>query len=94
MTENELNKKANRLFKELSAIKKVTDGEKYDWKEHQRISDELKALILIVGGIEVLSKENIIKLVAMQYQMRFIGDHRFYFQFFKACDDLNPGMLC
>ncbi len=92
MNNNEPNKIIKSIIKKLDKLTKDSDGgnaDKYDWKLHDAIKDEFISIVMCVGAIEVMSKNTIIQMVALQGKLRAIPEHRFYIQFSKAAEDMR-----
>jgi len=88
MKKNEPNKIVNALYKRFLAHYNQ-DASDTNYTAGNQISKELADITRVVGAIEVMSKNNIIKLVRMQSAMRFMPHHSFYIEFSRACDSIN-----
>ncbi len=88
MNNNEPNKIVAALFKRFLKLKEVKMAVDYDYKSEAILKTELNDITREVGAVEVMSKNNILKLIRMQGSLRFMADHSFYIQFAKAADCL------
>lgn len=88
MNNNEPNKIITALFKRLNKLNKDSGGfaDNYDYKAEEQIKKELTDITQVVGAIEVMSKNNILKLITMQSKLRFMPEHRFYMAFSRAVE--------
>lgn len=87
MNNNEPNKIVSSLFKQYLELSKVTDADKHDYKAEEILKTKLANITRVRGAIEVMSKNNILKLVKMQSSLRFMAHHSFYIEFARACED-------
>ena len=91
MTNKEINLMVSRLWKALKKLSLDSNGDasKYDFEAEERLKKQLQHLCSVVGGIEVMSKNSLLKLVSMQSTHRFMENHTFMVLFSKACDSLK-----
>jgi|GEM_PF-5907956 len=91
MKNNEPNKIIKAINKDLKKLQKDSGGmaDKYDYEAEKLIRERLIALIQVVGAIEVMSKNSLILLVALQGRLRVMPEHRFYVAFSRAAEDMN-----
>lgn len=84
MNNDQPTKIVSKLYKRFLELRKVTDPNLHDYKAEEVLKTELAAITRVVGAIEVMSKNSIVKLVAMQSSLRFMEHHSFYIEFSKA----------
>ena len=91
MNNNEPNKILKSINKELVKLHTQSGGfaENYDYKKESELKEQLRQLIYVSGAIEVMSKNSLILLVALQGKLRVVPEHTFYIQFSKAAQDLK-----
>lgn len=85
----EPNKIVSRLYKQFTALRTVSDATNYDYEKEAELKKQLADITNVVGAIEVMSKNSLIKLCAMQSSWRFMALHSFLIQFSKAADDMS-----
>lgn len=85
---NQTNAIVNELYKEYLDCKANKEGEAYH-KKMQQIGESLALTMRITGAISIMSKNTLIKLIAMQSTIRFMQPHSFYICFSIACDELE-----
>lgn len=93
MDNKQPNKIITALYKKFKALRLNDDLYNKDANEYYKIQSALKNDLLniarVPGAIEVMSKNNILKLVAMQSSWRFMEFHTFTNLFSKTCQDLK-----
>lgn len=77
MNNDQPTKIVSKLYKRFLELRKVTDGSLYDWKAEEQLKKELADITNVIGAIEVMSKNSIIKLVAMESSLRFMDLFKF-----------------
>lgn len=87
MEKNEPNKIIKRFFKRYQELKAVQDVDKHDFKGDEKLKNELRDFMHIVGAVSCLNRDNILRLIRMQGSYRFMPEHSFYIAFY---DGLYP----
>jgi hypothetical protein len=85
MTKSELNARTKRAFKTFK-IHMVTQPSQ---DKVNTLYEELESIVSCGGGIALLSKDNILKIVRMQSHLKFMPEHRFFMYFVIATEDLK-----
>lgn len=86
MNNNEPNKIVNRIYKEYNKMRNAV-GSKYDYNRESVLKSELAVLVQRTGAIEVMSKNCLLKLCAMQSSWRFVALHTFMIYCTQAIQD-------
>lgn len=93
MEKNEPNKIVTALYKKhknlLSTSYETTEEKNKYWEEVEKLKTDLSKITCVVGAIEVMSKNSLLKLIAMQSSLRFLEPFRFLNICAKATEDLN-----
>jgi hypothetical protein len=76
----------SNLYKRFVELRKDTDATKYDYEAEAQIKKELFDITTITGAIEVMSKNSIIKLCAMESSLRFMPLHSFLIKFSQTVE--------
>ena len=85
MNNNEPNKIVNRIFKEFIVMRSKPN---LDYKRQEVLNQQLRDITMVVGAIEVMSKNSLLKLLKMQSSWRFMALHTFLIYCAKAADDI------
>lgn len=85
MNNNEPNKIVTHIFKEFIAMRSKPD---LDYKRQEVLNQQLRDITMVVGAIEVMSKNSLLKLLKMQSSWRFMALHTFLIYCAKAADDI------
>lgn len=89
MRDNEPNKTVSALWKRFKKNNEDTDWTQAHYLKQEELCKECEKITLCVGAVSVMSKNSILKLIAMQSRLRFMAHHTFYIYMRKAVDDLN-----
>jgi len=86
MQNNKPNLIINDLYKRYLKLSADCGGDasKYDYEAERVIKDELRKIHSVVGAVEVMSKNALLKLVLLNGRLRAIPFHQFHFPFAKA----------
>jgi len=86
MQNNKPNLIINDLYKRFLKLSKDSGGDymKYDYDAELKIKEEVRKIHSVVGAVEVMSKNAILKLVLLNGRLRAIPFHQFHFPFAKA----------
>lgn len=86
MNNNEPTKIVNRLYKKFVELRQDTSSDKYNYENESQLKKELYNITTVVGAIEVMSKNSIIKLCAMESSLRFMPLHSFLIKFSQTVE--------
>ena len=82
MENNQPTKIVSKLYKRFETLRQTSPANYYE--EIEKINKELRNITTITGAIEVMSKDSIIKLCAMESSLRFMALHTFLIYISKA----------
>ena len=85
MENNTPSKTVSKLYKRFKDLD-IKSSSDIHWVERAKICKELEAITKVVGAIEVMSKNSIIKLCAMESSLRFMEPFRFLMEFSKTVE--------
>ena len=88
MKKNQSNKIVSRLYEEFIIAQTIEDLPTY-YATIEPIKKELLNITIAPGAIEVMSKENILKLCTMESRLRFIQLHAFMIYISNANYKIN-----
>ena len=90
MEKNQPSLIVNRLYKRFLKLNEESGGNaaKYDYKEEDRIKEELRKIHSVVGAVECMSKKALIQLVYLNGRLRAIPFHQFHFPFSDALNHI------
>lgn len=86
MNNNEPTKIVNRLYKKFVELRQDTSADKYNYENEAQLKKELYNITTVVGAIEVMSKNAIVKLCAMESSLRFMPLHSFLIKFSQTVE--------
>ena len=87
MENNEPNKIINSIFKSYQKLNEVKFAVDYDYKKEQVLKQDLLKIFLVVGAVEVMSKNSLLKLIYLNGKLRAIPFHTFHFPVAKMFED-------
>ena len=86
MNNDQPTKVVSAIYKRFIELQKDMDAAKYDYEAEAQIKKELFDITTITGAIEVMSKNSIIKLCAMESSLRFMPLHSFLIKFSQTVE--------
>lgn len=77
MNNDQPTKVISKLYKRFLALQQCEADNKQYWKDIEQLNKELREICEVIRAIEVMSKNAIIKLCAMESSLRFMQPFRF-----------------